>query len=284
MRPRSHRRPTDGHSIRLVSLGALAAAVLVAGCSNDDAALRRQPQPTTATRATVPSTDPTGPLASTPDTVAHTAGTGVAGTSPAFDTTPGTTTATNPTTSTTLPEPVYTFPFTGKHVSYGRTHHDYPAADVFGCGADVGSPVQATVDEVSLVDNWDPKVNDPATRGGIFVSVIGVDGVRYYFAHLASVAVEPGQTVDSGQLLGVMGQTGNARNSACHTHFGISFPCPEHEWKVRRGKVWPADFLDAWRDGEQRSPAEAAALASLGEPDACPEAIAEVTGDTSPGD
>lgn len=173
---------------------------------------------------------------------------------------------------------MYTFPFSGTHVSYGRTHSNYPAADVFGCGAEVGAPVQGSVLEVSLVDLWDPAVNDPANRGGKYVSMLGVDGVRYYFAHLDSVAVEAGEEVESGQLLGVMGQTGNARNSVCHTHFGISFNCPEgSEWAVRRGKVWPAEFLDAWRDGEQKSPAEAVTLAAFAEPDACAEATGVTT-------
>lgn len=177
---------------------------------------------------------------------------------------------------TTPPVPVYVFPFAGRKVSFGDTHHDYPAIDVFGCGATVEAPTSGEVLEISLEDRWVPKVNDPATRGGKFVSMVGDDKVRYYFAHLNSVAVEVGERVEPGTPLGVMGQTGNARNSACHTHFGISWVCPENEWKVRRGKVWPQDFLRAWRDGIQDSPAEAVALSQLAEPDACADAIAQM--------
>ena len=32
--------------------------------------------------------------------------------------------------------------------------------------------------------------------------MLGDDGVRYYFAHLDSVAVRPGDSVDPGDLLG----------------------------------------------------------------------------------
>ena len=129
-------------------------------------------------------------------------------------------------TTTTSPAPLrYVFPFAGRKVSYGRRHHDYPATDVFGCAADIVAPVAGEVDETRETDPWMPKVNDPATRGGKYVSMIGIDGVRYYFAHLDSVAVRPGERVGAGDDLGVMGQTGNARRSACHTHFGISWPC-----------------------------------------------------------
>lgn len=164
---------------------------------------------------------------------------------------------------------MYVFPFTGKKVSYGRRHHDYPASDVFGCGATVVAPIGGTIDETRTFDPWDPKINDPATRGGKFVSLVGDDGVRYYFAHLDSVDVEPRQVVDGGTPLGVMGQTGNARKSVCHTHFGISWPCDHSEWAVRRGEIWPWKYLDAWRKGEQLSPVDEIAAAEAAKPDAC---------------
>jgi murein DD-endopeptidase MepM/ murein hydrolase activator NlpD len=183
---------------------------------------------------------------------------------------PTTSTAPAATTTTTLPRPLqYVFPFTGKKVSYGHTHHDYPASDVFGCGADVVAPIGGTIDQTRTVDPWVPKINDPATRGGKYVSMLGDDGVRYYFAHLDSVAVKPGDIVDAGAALGIMGQTGNARNSVCHTHFGISWPCDANEWAVRRGEIWPWKYLDAWRAGEQLSPVDEIAAAKAANPDAC---------------
>jgi murein DD-endopeptidase MepM/ murein hydrolase activator NlpD len=166
------------------------------------------------------------------------------------------------------------YPFVGKHTSYGTTHHDYPAADVFGCGATVVAPIDANVLQIRTVDLWDPATNNPAHRGGQYVSLLGDDGVRYYFAHLASVAVQPGQRVAAGGSLGVMGQTGDARLSACHTHVGISWPCPGLEWQVRRGEIWPQKFLDAWKRGDELSPVDAIRTAQAKTPGACDTAVA----------
>jgi murein DD-endopeptidase MepM/ murein hydrolase activator NlpD len=168
------------------------------------------------------------------------------------------------------------FPFVGRDVSYGTTHHDYPAVDVFGCGAIVVAPTAGTVLEISTADRWDPAVNDPATRGGLFVAMLGVDGVRYYVAHLAEVLVTIDDAVEPGTPLGVMGESGNARNSECHTHLGISWACPGPEWQVRRGEIWPAPYLDAWRAGEQRSPADEVDTLRTELPTACAEAMALV--------
>ena len=163
----------------------------------------------------------------------------------------------------------YVFPFADRKVSYSHRHHDYPATDVFGCGATVVAPVRGKIEETRSVDPWVPKIDDPATRGGKYVSMKGDDGVRYYFAHLESVDVRAGDLVEAGDRLGVMGQTGNARKSACHTHFGISWPCPGSEWAVRRGEIWPWKYLDAWRVGEQLSPVAEVAAAEAANPDAC---------------
>ncbi len=183
---------------------------------------------------------------------------------------PTSSTARAATTTTTAPRRLfYVFPFSGNKVSYGRRHHDYPATDVFGCGASVVAPIAGTIDQTRTVDPWVPKTDDPATRGGKYVSMQGDDGVRYYFAHLERVDVQPGDVVDAGDPLGVMGQTGNARKSACHTHFGISWLCDRNEWAVRRGEIWPWKYLDAWRAGEHLSPVDEVAIAESANPDAC---------------
>lgn len=192
---------------------------------------------------------------------------------PATDPRPSLTTIAAPTTS--LPPPVYVFPFVGKRVSYGTTHHDYPATDVFGCGAIVVAPTDGTVVQVRDVDTWDPAIDSPADRGGKYVAMVGRDGVRYYFAHLDTVLAAGDQAVQPGDPLGVMGRTGNARESACHTHFGISWPCPANEWAVRRGEIWPAPYLDAWLAGEQLSPVLEIYATAQANPTACDDAIAD---------
>ena len=46
-------------------------------------------------------------------------------------------------------------------------------------------------------------------------------GHSYYFAHLDSQYVQTGQNVNQGDVLGVVGNTGNARFTPPHLHFGI---------------------------------------------------------------
>ncbi len=98
--------------------------------------------------------------------------------------------------------------------SYGRSHHDYPAADIFApCGSTVVAPVAGAISEITTVDTWDPKVDDGATRGGLSVTLIGDDGVRYYGSHLSAIdpAIAVGVRVAVGQPVGLVGNTGNAR-------------------------------------------------------------------------
>jgi murein DD-endopeptidase MepM/ murein hydrolase activator NlpD len=159
---------------------------------------------------------------------------------------------------------------------WGDTHSSYPATDVFiGCGADLVSPVNGTVLEVRRTNAYDPAVDNPATRGGRSVSVLGEDGVRYYLAHFDTIVsdLKPGDDVTAGELLGTMGDTG--RTSACHLHFSISPPCPGKEWSVRRGVVWPYRYLDAWRRGEQLSPVGEVEAWAAANPNACAEAMAD---------
>jgi len=46
-------------------------------------------------------------------------------------------------------------------------------------------------------------------------------GHSYYFAHLDSQMVKPGMRVHQGHVLGLVGNTGNARRTPPHLHFGI---------------------------------------------------------------
>ena len=160
---------------------------------------------------------------------------------------------------------------------WGDTHSSYPATDIFnnGCGGAIVSPVNGVLLEVRRVNGYDPAVDNPATRGGRSVSILGDDGVRYYFAHFELVddTLEPGDRVDAGVHLGTIGSTG--RSSACHVHFGISPPCPDREWSVRRGVVWPYPYLDDWRSGGQASPFEEVSAFVAEHPNACAEASAD---------
>lgn len=157
---------------------------------------------------------------------------------------------------------VYAFPIKSCSTSYGHSHHDYPATDIFASrNCRFVAPTSGVVDEVSYRDQWDSKTNDGATRGGRSVSIVGTDGVRYYGSHLEAVAsgIRPGVHVRVGQLLGYVGNSGSARGIATHLHFGLSWPTRPGVWWVRRGMVYPWRYLDSWRAGGDRSPASAVA-------------------------
>lgn len=271
--PRSNPSRTR-RAIRLV-----AAVVLVgvaASCGDDDDAavdegwINRAPQPapidTTEPESTsdsVPSSEPpgsSGPASSEAPTLSTTS-----------------TSSTSSTTTTTIDpaDVVHAFPVDAE-VSSSFTpqgHANYQATDIFasaGCGTSLLAPVTGVVDEV-LANTYDPAVDDPATRGGNAVSIVGDDGVRYYLAHfqLIDPAITPGAHVTAGDFLGEMGDTGRA--GACHVHFGLSLDCPESadDWWVRRGVIWPDEFLDSWRNGENLSPLPALQEWFTEYPDAC---------------
>jgi murein DD-endopeptidase MepM/ murein hydrolase activator NlpD len=164
--------------------------------------------------------------------------------------------------------PVYIFPVADCAVNYARAHHDYAATDILAKkGCKFVSPVNGVVDEVNRTDLWSGKTNLGADRGGLYVSIIGEDGVRYYGSHLTSIvaSIQPGVVVTAGQLLGKVGATGSARGTSPHLHFGISWPTPTQPnvWWVRRGEVLPWKYLDAWKAGKDLSPVKAVAAAKL---------------------
>jgi len=164
-----------------------------------------------------------------------------------------------------LPHPVvvthpYVFPIARCTTSYAHAHHDYAATDIFAArGCAFVSPVEGRVDEVTYTDTWSSGTNRGADRGGLSVSVVGDDGVRYYGSHLQRIAsgIKPGVRVTAGTRLGEVGNTGSARGIATHLHFGISWPTPHGVWWVRRGEVAPWPYLDSWRRDGEKSPADA---------------------------
>ena len=164
--------------------------------------------------------------------------------------------------------PIFIFPVADCEVNYARAHHDYAATDILAKkGCKFVSPVNGVVDEVNRVDNWSGKTNLGIDRGGLYVSIIGDDGVRYYGSHLSSVvaSIQPGVVVKAGRVLGKIGSTGSARGTAPHLHFGISWPTPTQPnvWWVRRGVVLPFKYLDAWKAGKDLSPVKDVAAAQM---------------------
>ena len=160
--------------------------------------------------------------------------------------------------------PIYTFPVAGCTVTYTKYHHDYPAADIFGKkGCAFVAPIAGVVDEVNAVDRWSGKTNLGPDRGGLSISIIGNDGVRYYGSHLSKIeaVIVPGYKVATGEKLGEIGSSGSARGTKPHLHFGISYPTEKGIWWVRRGvgleskgKTPPFKYLQAWQVGKDLKP------------------------------
>jgi murein DD-endopeptidase MepM/ murein hydrolase activator NlpD len=90
-----------------------------------------------------------------------------------------------------------------------RSHH---GIDIF---APRGTPVLASTEGVV-------RSTDPNTLGGKVVW-LGDERRRQtlYYAHLDSASVVEGQRVQRGDTLGFVGNTGNARTTKPHLHFGI---------------------------------------------------------------
>jgi murein DD-endopeptidase MepM/ murein hydrolase activator NlpD len=166
--------------------------------------------------------------------------------------------------TTAAAAPIYTFPVSGCTVTYSKYHHDYPAADIFGKkGCAFDAPTAGVVDEVNAVDRWSGKTNLGPDRGGLSISIVGDDGVRYYGSHLSKIEAKiiPGYRVATGEKLGEIGSTGSARGTKAHLHFGISYPTEKGIWWIRRGvgleskgKTPPFKYLQAWQAGNDLKP------------------------------
>ena len=64
---------------------------------------------------------------------------------------------------------------------------------------------------------------DTGSLGGVDVFVAGPGGRRYYYAHLNGYArnLREGMRVTPETVLGYVGNTGNARSTPPHLHFGV---------------------------------------------------------------
>ena len=110
----------------------------------------------------------------------------------------------------------------------GRRRHE--GIDLF---ATRGTPViSATSGEVWRIGT--------DSLGGRVVSVLGDGPALYYYAHLDDWApgLRVGQRVKPGTVLGIVGNTGNARTTPPHLHFGVD----RLGW-LRSSAVNPAPLL-----------------------------------------
>ncbi len=130
-------------------------------------------------------------------------------------------------------EPTYHFPVAGKgneaiqsfwgnERDGGKRSHE--GIDIF---APRGTPVVAATDgRISRTGNRGLGGKQVWLREGMF-------GNSLYYAHLDSIIAKSGQKVKIGDTLGLVGNTGNARTTPPHLHFGI----------YRSGAINPLPFV-----------------------------------------
>jgi murein DD-endopeptidase MepM/ murein hydrolase activator NlpD len=112
------------------------------------------------------------------------------------------------------------FPVSGKKSSIGSFwgaardggKRKHEGIDIF---AKKGTPVVAVTDGIVSA----------VTNGGIGGKTVWLRSFDYswtaYYAHLDQQKVKRGQFVKKGEVLGTVGNTGNARTTPAHLHFGI---------------------------------------------------------------
>lgn len=95
---------------------------------------------------------------------------------------------------------------------FGPDWRLHEGIDIF---APFGTPVRAPVDGTVRITE--------GGLGGLAVYVTGADRTYWYLAHLSGVAQDlvEGAAVRTGQVLGYVGDSGNARGGAPHVHFEI---------------------------------------------------------------
>lgn len=126
-----------------------------------------------------------------------------------------------------------------------RQHH---GVDIF---ARRGTPVLAAAAGTTY------RVGD-TNIGGKVVWVRDDEGARFYYAHLDSQYVGNGAAVEPGDTLGFVGNTGNARTTPPHLHFGV--------YRRGEGPFDPYPFLDPPRGTLQELTADLALLGSRVQP------------------
>jgi len=114
--------------------------------------------------------------------------------------------------------------FWGNERDGGARRHE--GVDIF---APRGTPA------VAATDGYITRTGESRLGGLVVWLADAHTGQHLYYAHLSKQLVHPGQQVRAGDTLGLVGNTGNARTTAPHLHFGI--------YRAGRGAVDPWPFL-----------------------------------------
>lgn len=98
-------------------------------------------------------------------------------------------------------------------------------------GIDIFAPKGTAV--IAPADGYVTRTGITSLGGKVVWMIDKKRGHSYYFAHLDSQMVSSGMNVKQGDLLGTVGNTGNAKYTPPHLHFGI----------YQRGSKDPIDYI-----------------------------------------
>ncbi len=111
-------------------------------------------------------------------------------------------------------KPVKTAAFTS---GYGLRSDPFRGVAAMHAGIDlsgpIGTPIHATADGV---------ITDAGYNSGGYGNLVKIDhgrGIETRYGHLASIAIQPGQHITRGTLIGRMGSTG--RSTGSHLHYEV---------------------------------------------------------------
>lgn len=124
-----------------------------------------------------------------------------------------------------------------------RGHNDAAAGSFWGADRDGGARRHEGIDifaprgtpALAAADGIITRTGETPLGGRVVWLADAAHGEHLYYAHLDKQLVRPGQRVRAGDTLGLVGNTGNARTTVPHLHFGI--------YRIGRGAVDPFPFV-----------------------------------------
>ena len=116
---------------------------------------------------------------------------------------------------TAIADNFFIFPTEGK-ITQGL--HYYNAVDIANkCGTSVYAAASGQIQRAKLGYNF---------GGGNFLTILHSGGIASYYGHLMTFFVKPGDIVNVGDRIALMGgqpgMAGAGRSNGCHTHFGVT--------------------------------------------------------------
>lgn len=119
------------------------------------------------------------------------------------------------------PTPSFVFPIAASAKSY--------IGSFWGAGRDGGERKHEGIDifapakspAVAVADGYITSVSENILGGKVIFMQPDNSNYNVYYAHLHQQMVTQGQRVKAGDIIGLTGNTGNAKSTASHLHFGI---------------------------------------------------------------